>query len=757
MVKTMAANQKRKSAKSGVKPTRERVARKQIVSIRRGAAANELAGDQAMGGGILQQRAAVWPFPGDVASPAPVSTESRFARKVSGTPRHTVAPQIRPVDQARFTTGEPLSVNAPRDRYEREADPIADALMRGPELAPAPHTGNEGGLPTISRIPLDSRETGTVYPDVERRVERMKSGGQALLGAERGFFEERMGCDVSGVRLHTDANAAQTARDLNARAFTMGGNIAFGAGAYQPGTSAGRRLLAHELTHVVQQLGSARQRLEEGETGTRLVNDYSRAPVHTTDIGRVQDKSHLHGALTAIRKNHNSTPSVQSLIQRRLTEEEKTQNLTSPRIAGNSRLERAFDNDPPMRTGEEGEAVVLVQQMMIDDGYPMPVSAENGAVKPDGIFRRETRQTVRWFQKKYDLSVDGRVGRETLQKLDELFGGTRPPPSMTPEADATQEALGEQTLSSMNRANERGRRNPNSGVWYDHQYRRMYRRSPDLYRWDEDYLQGYANPRYFDRLDYWDWRLKPNVSASDGIRAWLRGLTIAECFTVVIANQYSAIRAVVGDQKFDERFGSANSALPEARRLRIAPPPESENIPLADFQTETGASLAQNEGSINNRPVEIGEWYYIANHPKYSYKHPEGAWRGENALYVGRNRAGRQLWTGFGAANMTEKRMYRKMVGLYNLARTNRDYMHIVTHCTKPGQGITDDEMNTANHNYRALYRRYIDRIQDDYRHDTGSFENRITTRKLLDEGGGFNVLAGTTLDLARVRALRES
>ncbi len=474
-----------------------------------------------------------------------------------------------------------------------------------------------------------------------------------------------------------------------------------------------------------------------------------------TKIGRVQGNSHLHRTIAATRRNQNATPLVQPLIQRRLTEEERAQNLTSPRIAGNARLERAFDNEPPMKRGEEGEAVALVQQMLIDDGYQMPRSTEDGTAAPDEIFGRETRQTVRWFQRKYDLSVDGKVGRDTLQKMDQLFGGTRPPPSATPEVDATQEVLGEQALAGMNRANDRRRKNPNSGVWYDHQYERMSRRSPDLYHWDEDYRQGYANPQYFDRLGYWDWRLKPNVSASEGIRAWLRGLTIAECYTVVIASQYEAIRASVSDQKFDEHFGSVDTTLPEAQRLRIAPP--DVDIPLADFQTETAAAQAGDEGSVNNRPVEIGEWYYIANHPDYPHKHPEGAWQGENALYVGRNRAGQQLWTGFGAANMTENRMYRKMVKLYNLPRTDRDYMAIVTEYTKPGHEITPDEMSAANHDYRALYRLYIDRIQDEYRDDLGSFEDRITTRKLLDEGGGFDVSVGTTLDVARVRALRGS
>ncbi len=79
------------------------------------------------------------------------------------------------------------------------------------------------------------------------------SGGQPLPGFERRFFEPRFGYDFSRVLVHQGPKASETARAVDARAFTMGRNILFGEGQYQPGTSAGRQLLAHELVHVVQQ------------------------------------------------------------------------------------------------------------------------------------------------------------------------------------------------------------------------------------------------------------------------------------------------------------------------------------------------------------------------------------------------------------------------------------------------------------------------------------------------------------------------
>lgn len=79
------------------------------------------------------------------------------------------------------------------------------------------------------------------------------SGGKVLSSAERSFFEPRMGYDFSSVRIHTDSSANQSARQINALAYTYGNNIVFAQNQYQPQTNEGKRLLAHELTHVIQQ------------------------------------------------------------------------------------------------------------------------------------------------------------------------------------------------------------------------------------------------------------------------------------------------------------------------------------------------------------------------------------------------------------------------------------------------------------------------------------------------------------------------
>ncbi len=168
-----------------------------------------------------------------------------------------------------------MTVNKPGDPYEQEADQVADAVMQIPESSqPTKSDSNRNisrttpavrRLPSISRLQASGAATSDAAPYTEARISRMRDKGQPLTRNERDFFETRMGYDFSGVRVHTDANAVQASRELNARAFTFGKNIAFDDGEYQPGEESGRRLLAHELTHVIQQNDGKVQRAEGDE------------------------------------------------------------------------------------------------------------------------------------------------------------------------------------------------------------------------------------------------------------------------------------------------------------------------------------------------------------------------------------------------------------------------------------------------------------------------------------------------------------
>jgi hypothetical protein len=159
-----------------------------------------------------------------------------------------------------------LKVGAVNDPLEYEADDVAHRVMR----MPAPDVALTSAPAKVSRKcaaceeedeKLRKKEAGTAgaaesYAPVSVH-EVLRSPGEPLDDATRAYFEPRFGQDFSGVRVHTDSRAAQSAREVNAKAYTVGRNIVFAAGEYAPETNSGGRLLAHELAHTVQQGGNS--------------------------------------------------------------------------------------------------------------------------------------------------------------------------------------------------------------------------------------------------------------------------------------------------------------------------------------------------------------------------------------------------------------------------------------------------------------------------------------------------------------------
>jgi Domain of unknown function (DUF4157) len=160
-------------------------------------------------------------------------------------------------DLQRATTG--LAIGAPHDVYEQEADRVAERVTRAPEagIVPAPPrisrkcVACEPEAPAAQRNSTSGRDHGGEAPALVHEV--VGSPGRALDTASRAYFEPRFGRALGEVRIHDDARAASSARRVNALAYTLGQHIVFGAGAYGPRSDTGRRLLAHELTHVLQQ------------------------------------------------------------------------------------------------------------------------------------------------------------------------------------------------------------------------------------------------------------------------------------------------------------------------------------------------------------------------------------------------------------------------------------------------------------------------------------------------------------------------
>lgn len=220
------------------------------------------------------------------ASDATATT--RFAHDFSRMPVHA---------SARSNIQPKLKVNAPRDQYEQEADRVAYQVMRMP--APARSTGPASSklsasfhtaAKTVMRQPspreteeemdiekqramlelvcpecedlLQAKEASSqgvsVCTGFESQIESVKAGGQPLPETVRASLEPKFGYDFSSVKIHTDARAGDTAKRMNALAYTTGPHIVFAPGQFAPHLYEGRKLLAHELAHVVQQSAATR-------------------------------------------------------------------------------------------------------------------------------------------------------------------------------------------------------------------------------------------------------------------------------------------------------------------------------------------------------------------------------------------------------------------------------------------------------------------------------------------------------------------
>ncbi|HSE38995.1 MAG TPA: DUF4157 domain-containing protein, partial [Blastocatellia bacterium] len=222
-----------------------------------------------------------------------------------------------------------LRIGPSGDSYEQEADRVADQVMQGSHegsiLSAGPQNvqracaacSNGGGKcprceeEEIQRKPFSSTTTpfiqraidaetqgnnadarsdssagrnfdaGPVSNGAAGLIQSQRNGGERLADSARAFFESRLRYDFSQVRTHTGPEAEEAARAVNARAFTIGRDVFFGAGEYSPETSEGQRLLAHELTHVVQQTSSSSHR-----TSTIQRQVASTAPTPRTASGK---------------------------------------------------------------------------------------------------------------------------------------------------------------------------------------------------------------------------------------------------------------------------------------------------------------------------------------------------------------------------------------------------------------------------------------------------------------------------------------
>ena len=230
-----------------------------------------------------------------------------------------------------------LRIGQPGDIYEQEADRVAEQVMRMPEpqaissgtpyihsiqracirsedevLSRQPIEEEKEKEDELRRQPIEEEEEelqakatsdgiSEVNPDIESHIQNMRGGGQPLPESARAYFEPRFGQDFSQVRVHSDAEAAEAAQEVNARAYTVGQDVIFGAGQYSE-TSAGQKLLAHELTHVVQQEKGIQRNVIQRRSGCSAAQDTKITDDH------VRARGMLSAAISAVSSYNGTTP-----------------------------------------------------------------------------------------------------------------------------------------------------------------------------------------------------------------------------------------------------------------------------------------------------------------------------------------------------------------------------------------------------------------------------------------------------------------
>jgi len=199
------------------------------------------------GGGTLQRTVApdhAWGEAARLQRKDACGCGAACAHRAAGTQPEDAAPR------AQFQ----LRVGPADDAFERQADHVADSVLGAPASSARPAITP---LPAVQAAGLQATQSGVgaAAPSaaVGGYVQSLGGRGQPLPASARSFFESRLGHGFGRVRVHTDAHAQSSADALGARAYTVGSDVVFGGGEYDPTSARGRRLLAHELTHVVQQ------------------------------------------------------------------------------------------------------------------------------------------------------------------------------------------------------------------------------------------------------------------------------------------------------------------------------------------------------------------------------------------------------------------------------------------------------------------------------------------------------------------------
>lgn len=274
------------------------------------------------------------------------------------------------------------------------------------------------------------------------------------------------------------------------------------------------------------------------------------------------------------------------------------------------------------------------------------------------------------------------------------------------KADSTEKELADEVVKQMKKL-------PRQGIMYSHNYRQLYGSIPD------EYMSGHTESDKWDKTaGSMTWTVKPGEKASEALKEWIEGTTVAECYSALVALEMNTLRKQIGDERFDELYSSFYGP-PEKSLLVLSSSPSlnvqyNELRKWNDYEKDEHGDFVIDETTGEIKGLAPGDWGYIYNHPKFLLKHPASPYQGENAIYLGNDK-----WAGLGVSPTTIENMLDDMRKGYNYSRSPEDYWRILRYYSSYDVGpYVGADRNT----YKGLYDANLDKVKTEY--------------KLVSEGG---------------------
>jgi hypothetical protein len=539
---------------------------------------------------------------------------------------------------------------------EQEARRVERTFLRHGPAASAVSRARPG-VTTGPRIARSAMRRGSILPAISRGLAGMRpTAGRPLPRSLRSRMESNFGADFGHVRIHTDRSAGQLSRMMGAEAFTYGRHIFFSPGQFDPGSRRGQGLLAHELTHTLQQypggsrqplgygvsLGSSRYEREAERAEQRFLSWHNRS-----QKGLVVLRRHIRTSGVGLQPSMRAR--IARLLDRAIAKTDDMLRQSGEIPAMDVRLPRVqIQTSSDILELTEEAAVDNLRRLLMREIRTSYLAQKlesrartprfSGAARP-AIFRKikvggQDYVLDEELLKKFDV-----IGKEYLRTINE----SKATYSYSDEPHLERDTkFHEGVVNAMDQANIGG------GCRY-------FRLKEDPYL-DEDYWEkkGY--------LRFW---VKEGVKPADAMKRLFERKdddkkSKLECLAMTIAVEYKALLHALGDDEFNRKFAERGSLEISQRSRGLW------NV-LDQPMGEAAADLLP------------GDWIYFKNHAQYLEKHPEGYWQGENAVYDGREGGrseGERMFSGFGARRKSESEMKRELMEAFNKDPTEADKEH---------------------------------------------------------------------------------